>query len=86
MKAAIIAFTSSRDLRSIDKSLHKILAIISKYISPNSNISGDYFVPMFLSDKIAMRMKEWFGVLNYELALKLFNQLESISESGSFTG
>ena len=86
LKVVIIVFTSSRDLRSINKSLHKILAIIPKCISPNSNISGDYFVPTFLSDKIAIRMKEWFGVLNYELALKLFNQLESIPESGSFTG
>ena len=86
LKAAVTAVTRNRDLRYVDGFSQKIFAIIPKRISPNSNHIGDYFVPTFLSDEIAMRVKERYGVLNHELALELFNQFRSAPESASFAG
>ena len=86
LKAAVIAVTRNTDLKYIDKLLHKIFATIPKHISSNSNYIGDYFIPMFLSDEIVMRVKEWYRVLNHKLALELFNQFRSALESALFAG
>ena len=85
----IISVANSIDLTSVDRKnrfYHKVIGIVPKRMTPGSETSDDYFLPTFLSDRVATKVKEQLGVLKHELALKLFDRFKMHSELALFAG